>query len=310
MAGVSDTPFRRICQTYGAGLTTSEMLTANSELWGRAKSRLRAVSTGNASVPHSVQIVGSEPQLMAEAAQKSVANGADIIDINMGCPAKKVCNKAAGSALLRDEQLVANILGTVVKSVNVPVTLKIRTGWDENNKNAVTIAKIAEECGIAALTVHGRTRACRFNGSAEFDTIAAVKQAVSIPVIANGDITNPEKALFVLEHTQADGIMIGRGAQGQPWIFQQVISAINGQPVYEPALAEKYQCILEHISSLHAFYGDHLGIRIARKHAAWYFEHLGCSQYRKIFNQFETVSSQLSFLHQLHHSTTPEGIAA
>jgi tRNA-dihydrouridine synthase B len=310
MAGVSDTPFRRICQSYGAGLTTSEMLTANSELWGKAKSRLRSVSTGSTSVPHSVQIVGSEPGLMAEAAQKSVANGADIIDINMGCPAKKVCNKAAGSALLKDEQLVADILVAIKKAVDVPVTLKIRTGWDANNKNAVTIAKIAQDCGIAALTVHGRTRACRFNGSAEFDTIAAVKQAVGIPVIANGDITSPAKALAVLQYTQADGIMIGRGAQGQPWIFRQIIQAINGQPFDEPAPAEKQQCLIDHISALHHFYGEYLGIRMARKHAAWYFENLDCPQNRKNFNSLETVSSQLSFLHQLHHSTTPEGIAA
>lgn len=247
---------------------------------------------------------------MAHAAQQSVIGGAQIIDINMGCPAKKVCNKAAGSALMKDEQLVADILAAVVNAVNVPVTLKIRTGWDEYNRNAINIAKIAEDCGISALAIHGRTRACRFNGFAEFDTIAAVKQAIRIPVIANGDITSAEKALMVLKHTQADGIMIGRGAQGQPWLFQQVLDALQGQTITQPTLAEKHHCMLEHISALHEFYGARLGLRIARKHAAWYLENLGCSHHRKLFNTFETVSSQLSFLQQLLNSTTLKGIAA
>lgn len=309
MAGVSDIPFRRICQAYGAGLTTSEMLSAKSELWTSKKSRLRAMSTGCDQVPHSIQIVGSEPAMMAEGARYSADNGAQIIDINMGCPAKKVCNKAAGSALLRDEQLVADILAAVVAAVDIPVTLKIRTGWDEQHKNALAIARIAEDCGIAALAIHGRTRACRFNGHAEFDTIAAVKQAIRIPVIANGDIDSVDSAVAVMHYTKADGVMIGRGAQGSPWLFRQIAAALRGETVTEPAFAEKQQCMIDHITALHEFYGDALGLRIARKHAGWYLEKMGMEQQRKIFNHFDHVTSQLSFLQQLHHSQL-EGIAA
>lgn len=309
MAGVSDIPFRRLCQAYGAGLTTSEMLHARSELWTTRKSRLRVQGTGNDDIPHSVQIVGSEPAMMAEAARLCVANGAAIVDINMGCPAKKVCNKAAGSALLRDEQLVASILATVVAAVDVPVTLKIRTGWDSNHRNAVAIARIAESSGIQMLAVHGRTRACRFQGKAEYDTIAAVKQAVSIPVVANGDITDSDTAIAVLAHTRADGIMIGRGAQGSPWLFRQITAALAGDDANEPGYAEKTQCMHDHIQALHDFYGEHHGLRIARKHAGWYLDKLGLDLHRKDFNQLETANAQLSFLQQLRQHQ-PEGIAA
>jgi len=218
MAGVTDLPFRQLCREMGAGLVVSEMVAADPSTWDTRKSRLR-IQFGDEPAPRSVQIAGYDPQMMAAAAQFNIAQGAEIIDINMGCPAKKVCKRAAGSALLQDPQLVANILQAVVEAVDVPVTLKIRTGWDRQNRNAVSIAKIAEEAGVAALAVHGRTRACRFVGEVEYDTIAAVVEAVSMPVIANGDITSPEKAVQVLEHTGAAAVMIGRGAQGNPWIF-------------------------------------------------------------------------------------------
>jgi tRNA-dihydrouridine synthase B len=308
MVGVSDIPFRRICQVYGAGLTTSEMLSTQSEHWTSKKTQLRALSTGNSGIPHSVQIVGGDAIMMANAAHHSAQNGAQIIDINMGCPAKKVCNKAAGSALLKDEQLVAEILNAVVKAVDIPVTLKIRTGWDNTHKNALQIAKIAEDCGITALAIHGRTRACRFNGQAEFDTIAHVKQSINIPVIANGDIQDADTALAVIKYTHVDGIMIGRGAQGSPWLFKQVIAAINGENV-TTTFAEKKQCMIEHVAALHEFYGDHLGVRMARKHVSWYLEKMHLNNDRKNFNQIENVKVQLSFLQQLHDSTL-EGIAA
>jgi tRNA-dihydrouridine synthase B len=309
MAGVSDTPFRRVCQRFGAGLTTSEMLTAKTELWGSQKSRLRIVSTGNSDIPNSVQIVGSNPQEMANAAKECANNGADIIDINMGCPAKKVCHKAAGSALLKDEQLVANILNAVTSAVTIPVTLKIRTGWDVAHKNAMTIAKIAEDAGIKALTIHGRTRACRFNGEAEYDTIAEVKAHSNLPIIANGDINSAEQALAVLAHTHADGIMIGRGAQGSPWIFHDIIQALGGQPSISLSTPEKIQCMIEHIEALHLFYGERRSIGFARKHVGWYLQNLHLAHHRQPFNQLETTTAQLSFLHQLPNSPL-EGIAA
>ena len=265
MAGVTDLPFRKICREMGAGLAVCEMVNANSELWETEKSQLRFTYDGEVS-PVSAQIVGYDPSMMADAARFSVESGAQIIDINMGCPAKKVCKKAAGSALLQDEPLVIEILKAVVSAVDVPVTLKIRTGWDRENKNALTIAKYAEEIGIQALAVHGRTRDDRFLGDAEYDTIAKVKEAVSIPVIANGDITSIEKAKQVLSHTNADAVMIGRAALGNPWLFR---SLVEGE-LYTPTMGEKLETVLEHISALHEFYGVDKGIRVARKHILWY----------------------------------------
>ncbi len=304
MAGVTDAPFRDICQSYGAGLTTSEMLISDVTQWASRKSNQRLQdldsSSESSSVPSSVQIVGFDPAMMAEAAVAAVERGADIVDINMGCPAKKVCKKAAGSALLRDEPLVSDILEAITVAVQpykVPVTLKIRTGWDDENKNAETIAKIAEDHGIQALAIHGRTRAMRFNGQAEFDTIAKVKQAVTIPVIANGDITSVEKALSVLEYTGADGVMVGRGAQGRPWLIQQIADAINGGAISEPKLEEKRDVLLKHIKALHSFYGDFLGLRIARKHVGFYLQGLQFSRpVIKAFNAIEDEQQQVDFL--------------
>jgi len=309
MAGVTDLPFRSLCLRYGAGLASSEMLTADTSLWTSHKSRFRLRSEANAKTPNSVQIVGYDADMMANAAKQAADLGADIIDINMGCPAKKVCNKAAGSALLKDEALVSQILSSIVKAVNIPVTLKIRTGWDKLSNNALNIAHIAENSGIQALTIHGRTRACRFNGQAEYDTIARVKQQAGIPIIANGDITHPAQALAVLKSTGADAVMIGRAAQGQPWIFQQIKDAIAGKPVQEPHFEEKWLCIIEHIHAIHAFYGEYLGVRLARKHMSWYLLALGLNQYRQAFNSLDTPPQQLHFIQQLPHLLS-EGIAA
>ena len=303
MAGVTDLPFRQICQGYGAGLTTSEMVTAKVDHWDTDKSRLRFVPVADSSIPHSVQIVGGDALQMAEAAQMAVAMKADIVDINMGCPAKKVCRKAAGSALLKDELLVAQILSAVVASVpdSVPVTLKIRTGWDTSHKNAVNIARIAQDQGIKALAVHGRTRACRFVGEVEFDTVAEVKQSVSIPVIANGDIDHVDKALAVLQKTDADALMIGRGAQGQPWLIAQINALLNEEPWQEPSFSEKQQVILQHLRAIHSFYGDFKGLRLARKHIAAYLERLNFPvTVKKEFNRIDSVSQQLRFIGQLH----------
>lgn len=304
MAGVTDLPFRKMCQAYGAGLTTSEMVIAKTEHWRSDKSRLRFESTHSEKVPHSIQIVGGDASLLANAARQAVAAGAEIIDINMGCPAKKVCKKAAGSALLKDELLVADILTAVVNSVAVPVTLKIRTGWDKQQRNAVRIARIAEDSGIQALAIHGRTRACRFVGEVEFDTIASVKQAVSVPVIANGDIDSVDKALAVAKYTKVDALMIGRGAQGQPWLIQQVIAAMEDRVGREPIFIEKRQCVVEHISSLHQFYGEFKGLRFARKHVSAYLERMAFkADVRQNFNRIETVEQQIAFLQQLAEPT-------
>ena len=274
MAGVTDAPFRRLCRRFGAGMTTSEMTTADTRLWQTAKSRRRLDLDLDAE-PIAVQIAGSDPQQLATAARACVDRGAQIIDINMGCPAKKVCKKLAGSALLRDETLVADILETVVAAVEVPVTLKIRTGWDPEHRNGVTIARIAEQTGIRALAVHGRTRACKYNGHAEYRTIAQIKAAVDIPVIANGDITTPEKSLEVLRLTKADGLMIGRGAQGRPWIFRELANYSGGNTENVPLeKRELRDIILDHLQELHRFYGEATGVRVARKHLTWYCKHL------------------------------------
>ena len=295
MAGVTDLPFRQLCRRFGAGLAAGEMLTSNVKLWNSKKSQAR-FSHSDEPEPRVVQIVGGDPLMMAEAARMNADMGAQIIDINMGCPAKKVCNKAAGSALMRDESLVANILQSVVAAVNVPVTLKIRTGWDVEHRNGVTIARIAQDCGIQALAVHGRTRACMFNGSAEYETIREIKQAIKIPVLANGDIDSPQKAQQVLEHTGADGVMIGRAAQGRPWIFRDITTYIaTGKLLQPPDSAEVRGIMRAHLRSLYTFHGEDVGVRIARKHIGWYAA--GCPQqdvFRRVVMRAETPATQLA----------------
>ena len=293
MAGVTDRPFRQLCRRLGAGLVVSEMLTSDVRLWHSRKSRLRMLHADDPE-PRSVQIAGGDPQMLAEAARANVELGAQIIDINMGCPAKKVCNKAAGSALMKDETLVAEILSAVVGAVDVPVTLKIRTGWDRDNKTGLTVARIAEQEGIAALAVHGRTRADLYTGEAEYDTIATIKQAVSMPVFANGDITSPEKARQVLAHTGADALLIGRAAQGRPWIFREINHFLEtGERLPEPGLQEVERILLDHLSALHAFYGDEMGVRIARKHVGWYLATLpGAREFRAQFNRLDSTHAQ------------------
>lgn len=274
MAGVTDRPFRRICRRYGAALAVSEMVSSNPGLRDERTTLLRCDHQGEPE-PRAIQIVGADPAQMAEAARLNVERGAQIIDINMGCPAKKVCGKAAGSALMKDERLVRRILEAVVKAVEVPVTLKMRTGWDHDHRNAVTIARIAEGSGVEALTVHGRTRACGFSGHAEYITMAAVKAAVGIPVIANGDIDSPEKARFVLEATGADALMIGRAALGKPWLFAQIKALLDGESAScEPDAAELQDLLIAHLIELHTFYGESAGVRIARKHIGWYAKNL------------------------------------
>lgn len=294
MAGVTDRPFRMLCKKMGARLAVSEMVTSNSLLYGSEKTKRRANHEGGVS-PISVQMAGAEPAMMAEAARHNVDNGAQIIDINMGCPAKKICNVMAGSALLRDEPLVSQILKAVVNAVDVPVTLKIRTGWDRQNKNAIQIAKMAEDIGVQALTIHGRTRNDLYHGDAEYDTIAAVKQAIKIPLIANGDITTPEKAKFVLDYTKADAVMIGRAAQGRPWIFRETEHFLNtGEHMLPPTVEEIHQVMLEHLHDLYAFYGDLTGMRVARKHISWYTKGLsGSAAFRHNMNTLQTIELQL-----------------
>jgi len=295
MAGVTDRPFRQLCKAMGAGMAVSEMISANSELWKTVKSRLRSDHQGEVE-PISVQIAGSDPQMMADAARHNVQRGAQIIDINMGCPAKKVCNVAAGSALLRDEPLVGRILDSVVAAVEVPVTLKIRTGWDAQSRNAVRVARIAESSGIQALSVHGRTRACGFAGDAEYDTIAEVKAHVGIPVIANGDIDSPEKAREVLSRTGADAIMIGRAAQGRPWIFREIEHYLHcGIHLPAPEVGEIQRVLVQHLHALYALYGEQSGVRIARKHISWYTRSLaGAGTFRQAMNRLETAGQQLA----------------
>lgn len=294
MAGVTDRPFRQLCKKMGAGLAVSEMVTSNSLLYGSEKTKRRANHEGEVN-PISVQIAGADPKMMAEAAKHNVDNGAQIIDINMGCPAKKICNVMAGSALLKDEPLVAQILKAVVAAVDVPVTLKIRTGWDKQNRNAIQIAKMAEDIGIQALAMHGRTRACAYMGEAEYDTIAAVKQAIHIPLIANGDITTPEKAKHVLDYTGADAVMIGRAAQGRPWIFREIAHYLNtGTHMLAPTVEEIHAVMLEHLHDLYDFYGDLTGMRMARKHISWYTKGLaGSAAFRHSMNTLQTIELQL-----------------
>ncbi|MGH8709907.1 MAG: tRNA dihydrouridine synthase DusB [Burkholderiales bacterium] len=295
MAGVTDRPFRQLCKKMGAGMAVSEMVSSNSLLWGSQKTLRRANHQGEVE-PISVQIAGADPKMLAEAAKYNADQGAQIIDINMGCPAKKVCNVMAGSALLQDEPLVGNILDAVVSAVNVPVTLKIRTGWDRQNRNALRVARIAENAGIQALAVHGRTRACGFSGCAEYDTIAAVKAQVKIPVIANGDITTPEKVREVLDYTKADAVMIGRAAQGRPWIFREISHYLEtGRHLPPPEVEEIRRVLSAHLHDLYHFYGEYSGVRIARKHISWYTKGLaGSAAFRHAMNQLESSADQLA----------------
>ena len=295
MAGVTDRPFRMLCKRMGAGMAVSEMVASNSLLYGSEKTLRRANHEGEVD-PISVQIVGADPKMLALAAKHNVDRGAQIIDINMGCPAKKICNVMAGSALLQNEPLVAQLLDAVVSAVNVPVTLKIRTGWDKQNRNAVRIARIAEDAGIQALAIHGRTRACAYMGDAEYDTITAVKASVSIPIIANGDITTPEKARHVLQYSGADAVMIGRAAQGRPWLFREIEHFLKtGEHLPPPAVSEIHRVLVAHVLDLYAFYGEQSGLRVARKHISWYTKGLaGSANFRHHMNRLESPVEQLA----------------
>ena len=299
MAGVTDKPFRLLCKRLGAGLATSEMTTSDPRLWTTRKSLKRMDHAGERNPvynqPVSVQIAGYDPAMLAEAARYNADHGAQIIDINMGCPAKKVCNVYAGSALLQDEALVARILAATVAAVDVPVTLKIRTGWNRENRNGVRIAQIAQDSGIAALAVHGRTRADLYNGDAEYDVIAAIKQAVNIPVLANGDVDSAHKARQVLEYTKCDGLLIGRAAQGRPWIFREIAHYLaTGELLAPPAADEVCDILCGHLEHLYAFYGELAGVRIARKHLGWYAKDRPENiAFRAVVNRAETAAEQL-----------------
>ncbi|KWF24605.1 tRNA dihydrouridine synthase DusB [Burkholderia pseudomultivorans] len=300
MAGVTDRPFRQLCKKLGAGYAVSEMVASNAQLWKSAKTMRRANHTGEVE-PIAVQIAGADPAMMAEAARYNVDNGAQIIDINMGCPAKKVCNVAAGSALLQNEPLVQRIVEAVVAAVGtgpdaVPVTLKIRTGWDREHKNAITVARLAEAAGISMLTVHGRTRADLYRGEAEYDTIAAVKAAVRIPVVANGDITSPAKAKAVLDATSADALMIGRAAQGRPWLFREIDHFLQTGELLPPPRIDEIQHVMnEHLEDHYAFYGEFTGVRTARKHIGWYTRGLsGANGFRHRMNTLDSTREQLA----------------
>ena len=303
MAGITDAPFRKLCRQFGAGMTTSEMTTADIALWQTEKSR-RRLDLDSDEEPRVVQIAGSEPKRMALAAKLCVDRGAQIIDINMGCPAKKVCRRAAGSSLLRNPPLVARILATVVAAVDVPVTLKIRTGWDQSSKNGLEISRIAEDTGIQALAVHGRTRACKYKGSAEYETVAQIKDVVSIPVLANGDLGNPEKSLEVLRLSSVDGLMIGRAAQGRPWVFRELNYFQKNRTPIAPLDKNKVRDImLSHLDDLYQFYGDITGVRVARKHLTWYCAGLENSEeFRSKVVRVDSASEQIcltrSFLGQ------------
>lgn len=297
MAGVTDRPFRELCLRLGASMAVSEMLLANPDVWDTQKTRMRMDHSAEGGL-RSVQIAGADPEMMAFAARYNVEQGAQIVDINMGCPAKKVNKKLAGSALLRVPDQVKAICRAVVDAVEVPVTLKIRTGWDPDNRNGVEIARIAEDCGIAALAVHGRTRACLYRGEAEYDTIRAIKQAVSIPVVANGDIDSPEKARYVLDYTGVDAVMIGRAAQGRPWIFREIRHFLETGTKLPPPEREEVRTLMnEHVTNLHQFYGAYLGARIARKHVGWYLDEEETGrEFRKHFNALDCADAQLEAL--------------
>jgi tRNA-dihydrouridine synthase B len=297
MAGITDRPFRQLCRRLGAGLAVSEMLSSNPKVWRTEKSMSRMDHSGESGI-RSVQIAGADPELMAQAAQYNVTNGAQIVDINMGCPAKKVNKKLAGSALLQYPDLVDEIIKAVVNAVDVPVTLKIRTGWDTDNRNGVEIAKIAEQNGIQSLAVHGRTRACMYKGQAEYQTIKDIKRSVSIPVVANGDIDSPQKAKQVLDFTGADAVMIGRAAQGRPWIFREIDHYLKtGELLAVPAISEVRTILMEHLINLHLFYGDVMGVRIARKHVGWYLQtHDRDGQFRRVFNALDEQQAQIDAL--------------
>lgn len=322
MAGVTDRPFRQLCKQLGAGYAVSEMAASNPSLWATEKSARRINHEGEME-PKAVQIAGADPAMLADCARFNVDRGAQIIDINMGCPVKKVCNSWCGSALLQDEKLVGEILDAVVRAVDVPVTLKFRTGWDRLHKNALRIAGIAQASGVAMLTLHGRTRADGYGGAAEYDTIAAVKAAVSIPVVANGDIATPEKVKFVLDATGADAVMIGRAAQGRPWIFREIEFFLRtGQYLPPPMIAEARLLMNEHLQAHYAFYGDFLGVRTARKHIGWYVQDLtGGEEFRRKMNRLETCDeqiaavdtffeSQLTYGERLQYRLTEENLAA
>ena len=308
MAGVTDRPFRMLCKRMGAGYAVSEMVAANPRLWGTDKSRRRTDHAGEVA-PIAVQIAGADPQMLADAARYNVDRGAQIIDINMGCPAKKVCNAAAGSALLANEPLVARIVAAVVRAVDVPVTLKIRTGPTPRERNAVAIARIAEDAGIAALAVHGRTRACLFAGPVEYETVRAVKRSVRIPVFANGDIETPQAARAILCYTGADGLMIGRAAQGRPWIFREIAYYIaTGAMLPPPTVVEARGAILEHLDDHYAFYGEVQGVRTARKHLHWYTARLpGGAQFRHAINAVESVAAQIDAVEQFFARLAADG---
>lgn len=309
MAGVTDRPFRQLCKQLGAGMAVSEMVTSNSLLYGSEKTRRRANHEGETE-PKSVQIAGADPNMLAEAARYNVDHGAQIIDINMGCPAKKICNVMAGSALLKDEPLVARILETVVKAVpGVPVTLKTRLGWDRDHLNVPLVAHIAEASGIQALAIHGRTRCQGYTGDAQYDLIGEVKQSVRIPIIANGDITTPEKARLVLERTGADGIMIGRAAQGRPWIFREISHFLEtGEHLPPPEVGEIHRVLLGHLHALYGFYGELTGVRVARKHISWYTRGLvGSAHFRHAMNQLQTTDEQVDAINAFFGQLMQQG---
>ena len=313
MAGVTDRPFRQLCRKLGAGMAISEMVSSNSLLWGSEKTKRRADHTGE-DEPRSVQIMGADPQMMAEAARYNAGNGAQIIDINMGCPAKKVCNVAAGSALMKDESMVKEILNAVVNAVDIPVTLKIRTGWDRDNRNGLQIARIAEDSGIQALAVHGRTRADGYSGEAEYETIATIKQEIGIPVIANGDISSPQKAAEVLEQSGADALMVGRAAQGKPWIFRSILHYLeSGKLLPDPATDEIRDLLIGHLKNLYEFYGERTGVRVARKHISWYSKgQRHGAAFRQLVNRVESTEEQLRMTYDFFEQIIQfeEGLAA
>ncbi|GAB2866513.1 tRNA dihydrouridine synthase DusB [Pseudoduganella ginsengisoli] len=308
MAGVTDRPFRQLCKQLGAGYAVSEMAASNPRLWASEKSSRRIDHAGEME-PKAVQIAGADPQDLADCAKFNVDKGAQIIDINMGCPVKKVCNNWCGSALLQHEDLVERIVNAVVRAVDVPVTLKFRTGWDRENKNALRIARIAEQAGIQMLTLHGRTRADGYKGDAEYDTIAAVKASVNIPLVANGDITTPEKAKFVLEKTKADAVMIGRAAQGRPWIFREIDHFLRtGEHLPAPMVEEVRHLMDEHLRAHYQFYGEYLGVRTARKHIGWYVQDLeGGEAFRQRMNRMESTDEQLLAVNEFFDSQLKYG---